>query len=396
MGTGWGQIGWQLSDALIDLPTGAVLLIVDAVHPDHGSYVQFRTDETALRCEVCLAASAPPERRLEPRHEARLRAIGWAEPKGDERNWWREVDMPADSGELSELAIDVVDVLSHMLRFPDPQAVRYHGWVEATGEPILLPRLEIPHRDTAVAVADLPGSARYFARLAPGDTVERPLSLLRRDQADGDAALTADGDWQPTESLRRSDAGELRDPVVPVSREQAAAVASRWRALSARQAATMAAQARGELGMRVARSVDQERDEQGRPVVYDPPLDPGEVPAVVDYLGTAPLLASTTATAVDPFDSSVGEAVPLNLHTDGMWIWSESLAYFAHRYGIAPEPDFLAHIRERRYRFPDLPPETLARASEVVRSGIAQPPLQATSGGPVRMDPETGRRLDQS
>jgi hypothetical protein len=59
--------------------------------------------------------------------------------------------------------------------------------------------------------------------------------------------------------------------------------------------------------------------------------------------------------------------IPLHIHTDGEWVWPESLAYFADRYGFAPDPELLEHIRRRGYRWPDLPKETRALLARQLR-----------------------------
>jgi hypothetical protein len=68
----------------------------------------------------------------------------------------------------------------------------------------------------------------------------------------------------------------------------------------------------------------------------------------------------------DPWDPDRPAVVPVSIHTDGEWVWSESEAYFAERYGIPPDPEFLAHIKERDYRWPDLDEATLERAARTV------------------------------
>ncbi|GAA4509613.1 hypothetical protein GCM10023191_071010 [Actinoallomurus oryzae] len=92
-----------------------------------------------------------------------------------------------------------------------------------------------------------------------------------------------------------------------------------------------------------------------------------------------------------PMAVQAGAVVPSHVHTDGWWIWSEALAYYAWRYGIAPEPEFLRHIRARGYRYPEVARAALDRAAAMVRSPEHRP--RARPGGPLRMDPERRRRL---
>ncbi|MGA8117517.1 MAG: hypothetical protein WCA46_28090, partial [Actinocatenispora sp.] len=88
---------------------------------------------------------------------------------------------------------------------------------------------------------------------------------------------------------------------------------------------------------------------------------------VVDYLGTAPVVASAWGYDTDPFDPSGDGLVPLNVRTDGRWAWSESWAYFTHRYGYAPETALLEHIRRAAYRPPRLDEDTLDEISQALR-----------------------------
>jgi len=35
--------------------------------------------------------------------------------------------------------------------------------------------------------------------------------------------------------------------------------------------------------------------------------------------------------------------------TDGTWLWNRGMRYYVHTYGIAPEPEFLAHMAACEY-----------------------------------------------
>jgi hypothetical protein len=137
--------------------------------------------------------------------------------------------------------------------------------------------------------------------------------------------------------------------------------------IAPRTTATNATSADGPAtgGVRLARAVDAVRDADGRPVGPFERLDDAERPLVAGYLRGAPVVAAN-GFDVDPFDPARPETVPLHFHTDGRWVWSESLAYFADRYGLAPEPALLRHVRERRYRWPTVGREVLDRAAALV------------------------------
>jgi hypothetical protein len=210
----------------------------------------------------------------------------------------------------------------------------------------------------------------YYARLGPQDTVERPGVLLRRVREAGsatDEALRHNGEWRPTDILLRADRGELTDRIVEVPAEHATELAQQWRAAAERLERDLAAQGRGELGLRVARAVDVERDERGTPIIIDPPLDEFERIAIAMYLKKAPVVVASWGFDLDPFDPVHPEAVPQNIHTDGLWVWSESLAYFATVHGIRPEPELVEHMKAREYRVPEVQRDVLLRAARLAR-----------------------------
>ena len=71
----------------------------------------------------------------------------------------------------------------------------------------------------------------------------------------------------------------------------------------------------------------------------------------------------------DPFDPGGPEKLPLSIHTDAVWIWSESAAYFAARYALPPDPSLVRHIRRRDYRWPELDRTALERIGRQIRNG---------------------------
>jgi hypothetical protein len=113
------------------------------------------------------------------------------------------------------------------------------------------------------------------------------------------------------------------------------------------------------------------RDAAGRPVAaVGAELVAHERAAIVGYLRGAPIAIAAFGCGEDPWDPARPAVVPLSVHTDGEWVWSESEAYFAERYGIPPDPRLVAHIRHRGYRWPEVDDETLMRAAGLV----ADPP----------------------
>jgi hypothetical protein len=198
----------------------------------------------------------------------------------------------------------------------------------------------------------------YYARLAPGDTPDRPRSLVRRRHTEvypTDEALRDDGRWHPTDLLERASVGDLDDEMVEISAEAADRVAARWRALVEVQRRDLAAQGRGQHGMRLAAPV---------PAADAQRLDGAERDLVARYLREAPLVVSAFGLGPDPYAGGVPR-VPLHVRTDGRWVWSEALAHYTATYGLAPEPALLEHIRSRRYRFPEVTDEVIAHAARL-------------------------------
>jgi hypothetical protein len=75
---------------------------------------------------------------------------------------------------------------------------------------------------------------------------------------------------------------------------------------------------------------------------------------VAEYLSAGTAILFTTATAPDHFDPDAGEPAGLSVRSDGVWVWSDVITYYTRRYGIPPEPDLLAHIRQAGYVCPQL------------------------------------------
>ncbi|GIH18852.1 hypothetical protein [Rugosimonospora africana] len=81
---------------------------------------------------------------------------------------------------------------------------------------------------------------------------------------------------------------------------------------------------------------------------------PADASRVAEYLASGTAILFTTATTADRYDASMGAPVGLSVRSDGVWVWSDVLAYYADRYGIPPEPELVEHIRRNDYRCPPL------------------------------------------
>src|SRR5262249_20434427 len=79
--------------------------------------------------------------------------------------------------------------------------------------------------------------------------------------------------------------------------------------------------------------------------------DRNEWAMVLNYLSAGTMLMQTDSRIVDILEPGIGEVVPISFRTDGYWIWCDATWYYLHRHHLQPEPDFLEHIRSRRYVF---------------------------------------------
>ncbi|WKU05339.1 hypothetical protein [Micromonospora sp. HUAS LYJ1] len=79
-------------------------------------------------------------------------------------------------------------------------------------------------------------------------------------------------------------------------------------------------------------------------------LEAAEAAQVLGYLDAGEPLLSTTTREPDVLDTSLGQVVPQSFRTDGTWIWTDTVAYYLRTYGLAPDGEFLAHIRDRGYQ----------------------------------------------
>jgi hypothetical protein len=110
-------------------------------------------------------------------------------------------------------------------------------------------------------------------------------------------------------------------------------------------------------------------DESGRPVIEREPLAPDERDRVLAYLSAAPVVLAARSYDADLFAPDRPAAVPMNFRTDGTWVWPGAVGYYLREHGIAPDPDLLAHIRDRGFAVPDVDDETRDLAASQIMQG---------------------------
>ncbi|MFC4374136.1 hypothetical protein ACFO5K_08455 [Nocardia halotolerans] len=85
------------------------------------------------------------------------------------------------------------------------------------------------------------------------------------------------------------------------------------------------------------------RDSEGKPVVNRPPMDPHIMDRVLAYLEHAPVILSVRSYDADDFNPSDRD-VPLNFHTDGVFVWPGAVGHYLRKYGLPPEAALVQHI----------------------------------------------------
>jgi hypothetical protein len=78
----------------------------------------------------------------------------------------------------------------------------------------------------------------------------------------------------------------------------------------------------------------------------DHPLiaDPSTLDMLLTRLNAGTLILATPALMDDIVDPARGARVPLGFQTDGVWIWTQTIAYYLREYGLAPAGRFLEYL----------------------------------------------------
>jgi hypothetical protein len=87
---------------------------------------------------------------------------------------------------------------------------------------------------------------------------------------------------------------------------------------------------------------------------------------MVRYLTAAATLAAAAGPLVDDVLDPTNEGVaPLEIATDGIWVWPRDLAYYLQTYHVELPGEFLAHMRQHNWT----PPALTAAELEKVAHG---------------------------
>ena len=117
----------------------------------------------------------------------------------------------------------------------------------------------------------------------------------------------------------------------------------------------------------------------GRPVIKRAELDAPEQDRLLDYLDGAPVVLPGRGHDIDRLSPDQEGTVPVAFHSDGEWIWPAAVNFYLREYGVAPEPDLVAHIRSNGFRIPDVPEQRRQAAAGYVTRGGPGP--EGAAGG---------------
>ncbi|MGH3658336.1 MAG: TY-Chap domain-containing protein [Micromonosporaceae bacterium] len=149
----WSMFAARLDTVLTELAKheqDVALIIADRREPT--CFVQFLCggDFEGIWAEVAGEKYLPGDRRYSKEDKQRLSADGWEKPGG---RWWAPSRIPnwssahpMDGAGYRALADKVVRALHYVLRIEAPAALNYDAFLQASGEPLTLDRLELPRR----------------------------------------------------------------------------------------------------------------------------------------------------------------------------------------------------------------------------------------------------------
>lgn len=78
-------------------------------------------------------------------------------------------------------------------------------------------------------------------------------------------------------------------------------------------------------------------------------IPPIERPRIAGYLRGGSVLASTGRAVGDWFETSNTAVAPMNIRTDGVWVWPGDLAFYVERYGVAVPEELVAFMASRSW-----------------------------------------------
>jgi hypothetical protein len=316
----WDEFADRMSAVLSMMPLGAGLELHRADRPLDQPFVTIQHVAVSFFEVIRSQVRQAPGRPFSEVTVRRLTELGWRLPETPHADLRMLLPDGSTAAERAPVVAAIVGLFEQVQQLPAPDALAYRAWYggpDQSIEEITVSQLGLDHL-----------RVEHFARLGPGDTTTDPGELFRVIRAGTAervyAKTRAGGDWSPTELPSTDPPGQR---VVPFDEFRARYVAARWSGSR----------------FRFSRSLGANLDHRGQPVAEPSPESPAD-PALLDYLRSAPLISDHIGPEPDPFAPDELLPVPRELHTDGVWIWPESLGYLAERLGVRPEPDLMRHI----------------------------------------------------
>jgi hypothetical protein len=90
---------------------------------------------------------------------------------------------------------------------------------------------------------------------------------------------------------------------------------------------------------------------------------------MAQYLDAGRTVAATGVLVDDVLDPGITGVAPLELVTDGPWVWPRDLAYYVRQYNVSLPEDFASHVRKRAWQPPALTDAELVAVAERMRAG---------------------------
>jgi hypothetical protein len=90
---------------------------------------------------------------------------------------------------------------------------------------------------------------------------------------------------------------------------------------------------------------------EGYPALCDQVTDvlsKSESICMANYLRSCPVWIASPGVVYSPFqDNNISGTG--SILTDGIWAWSDTMAYYVFHYRISPPSDFVCHVKNRKY-----------------------------------------------
>lgn len=270
----------------------------------------------------------------------------------------------AEAGRVRALIGDGASALR--IGGPSPSPYRFgdrHGAPPAPGDDVPADAMDAVAAEAGTRVGGLVALWRVFRHTSAGPP--RRVYLGEAEPGADAVELTAETQYalaRASEDVPRVEVFTEGTPLGPYHEAALAGASLVWPAPVA--------------PIRLARAFDGADPDDGPFFAADHPrLGGPDGERVLAYLRSAELVVNTPGAMNDVLDVGRVAAVPVGFRSDGEWVWSDAVAYYLKRHGLAPEPDLLAHVLARTS-----PPGPLSR---LTRHRALATLFTPAEGGPV-------------